>query len=363
MIGTAAMLTTDATNLGRLMNCNGSRLMAAVLPPDNDPAARDEGNAAHWLASMIFAGQADPSAMIDQRAPNGFMIPLAMVDHAVDYVKSLDCGEMECETSFGTDQWRIAARADHISWRPDIATLTIDDFKYGWRIVEPNANWTLIAHAIGYCLSRQIAPAVIILRIHQPRPHHPNGKLREWRCDYRTLRLYYDQINATLSAPTDTLATGTWCAKCHAEPTCPARRLSSYNAIDATAMAFDDMLSDDVLSHELDVLRLAKSTVSSRLDALEELASHRIKSGAVVPMYSLEHQYANTRWKTGMNAEFLSVATGIDCRKPADAITPAEFKRRGGSEAVIKTMTERPMTGTKLVRSDADARAKRLLGK
>ena len=356
------MLITDATNLPRLMNCNGSRLMAAVLPPDGNQLARDEGNAAHWVAQQAFNG-VSLDQLTNTKAFNGFTITDEMVEHVASYISALDCGEMEISTSHGTEAWLINGRADHIVYSRGIPDeLTVDDFKFGWRIVEPENNWTLISHAIGYCIEHQIQPAVIVLRIHQPQPHHPDGKLREWRISYAQLMEFYGQIDRTLTNPSDMLVTGIeWCAKCHALPTCPAARLARCNAIDTTSEAFNDNLADDVLSHELDVLRIAYATIKSQRDALEELVTYRIKNGAVVPNYGLETQYAHTRWKTGISADALTLTTGRECRKVAAAITPAEAKRRGVPETLIKSLTERPMTGTKLIRQSANSRAQKLL--
>jgi len=372
------MLTTDATNLHRLMNCNGSRHMPPSFPTiDTDPTARDEGNAAHWAAQEWFNGR-DPETLINAKAYNGVIVTGEMIDHVSEYLKAIDPGRMEVETSFGTDRWRVNARADHISYRNEVEmvnggngnvlefdnwTLTIDDFKYGHRLVSPVNNWTLIAHAIGYCLFNQITPQTIRLRIHQPRPYHPDGKLREWTIDYLTLRELYQQIDATLTNPRDALVTGIdWCAKCRALATCPAAHTASMNAVDASTLTFNEDIPDAAMTYELDTLRSAQAMLSARLTALEELATYRIKNGAVIDGYGVETQQANTRWKTGITAQALTLASGIDCVKPG-FITPAEFKRRGGSDAVYKALTERPITGVKLVRASADERAKRLLGR
>lgn len=357
------MLTTDATNLHRLMNCNGSRLMPPSFPTiDIDPTARDEGNAAHWAAQEWFNGR-DPETLINAKAYNGVIVTGEMLDHVGEYLKVLEVGQMEVETSFGTDYWRVNARADHIAYNAMTSMLTIDDFKYGHRLVSPVHNWTLIAHAIGYCLFNQITPQTIRLRIHQPRPYHPDGKLREWTIDYLTLRELYQQIDATLTNPRDALVTGIdWCAKCRALATCPAAHAASMNAVDASTLTFNDDIPDNAMTYELDTLRSAQAMLSARLTALEELATHRIKNGAVIEGYGTMQQIANTRWKTGITPEALSLASRIDCVKPG-FITPAEFKRRGGSDEVYKALTERPITGVKLVRASADERAKRLLGR
>lgn len=359
------MLTTNATNLPRLMNCNGSRNMPPSFPTiDIDPTARDEGNAAHWLAQQWFNQSIDPDLAVGQKAYNSVVITSEMIEHVSEYLKAINTGRMEVETSFGTDNWRVNARADHIHWQPEfVPTLTVDDFKYGWRLVEPFENWTLIAHAIGYCIFHQLVPDIIVLRIHQPRPHHPDGKLREWRLTYAELMQYYARINDTLTNPSDTLTTGlSWCAKCHALATCPAARSASMNAIDAASITFNDELPNDVIAYELDTLNTAESMITARRKALEELAAYRIRNGKVIDGYGVENQYANTRWKTGITPQALSMASKIDCIKPG-IITPAEFKRRGGSTSVYDALTERPLTGTKLVRASADKRARRLLGK
>jgi len=360
------MLTTNATNLPRLMNCNGSRNMPpSFASVDPDPTARDEGNAAHWVAQGWFDyGREFANDLIGTKAYNGVVITSEMIEHVGEYLSEIELGAMEVETSFGTDLWRVNARADHISWNATTSLLTIDDFKYGHRLVEPEQNWTLIAHAIGYTIFNGIVPTTTKLRIHQPRPHHPDGKLREWSISYPQLLDYYARINNTLSNPADELVTGlAWCAKCHALATCPAARAASMNAVDATALTFTDQLPNDVMAFELDTLRNAQGMLTARLEALQELAMHRLKAGEVIEGYGVETQLANTRWKAGITPQALTLASGVDCVKPG-AITPAEFKRRGGSQAAYDALTERPITGIKLVRASADKRARRAgLGK
>lgn len=357
------MFITDATNLPRVMACNGSRLMAASLPPDIDYAKRDEGNAADWLAIQCF--NAVP-VVEGAKAPNGFIITAEMMDFVWQYLNALNMGAVQVKTTFGTDRWQVNARADHIVWESqphnNLTTLVVDDLKYGFRIVEPELNWTLIAHAIGECINRNSAPDIIKLRIHQPRAFHPEGICRTWELSYAELMTYYEVINATLSNPNDMLNTGPQCHYCHAEPTCPARRLSSYNAIEASTLAFNDQLPMDALNYELDLLEAAEAIVKDRREAISELMLYRMKGGEVNTERAVEQKRGQTRFKTGMDGAFLTAASGIDCTKPG-TITPAEFLRRGGSQKVYDQLTERPITGTKLVRVDSDARARRLLNK
>lgn len=356
-------LITTATELPRLMHCIGSRNMQAALPPDHDHEARDEGTAAHWLANAWFHGSQHAAGT---KAPNGYVITDEMVDHVGTYISALDCGEIEVETTFSGADWEVRARADHIKLMAGVAcgagTLTIDEFKYGHRLVSPVNNWTLIAHAAGYCLARSIQPERIVFRVHQPRAYHPDGALRTWEIDYATLCSLYGQIDIRLSNPTNELLTGVdICAKCHALPTCPAARQASMNAIDAANIGFNDTLPADTLIYEYELLQRAEATIKNRREAVGELMTHRINSGTVFNGYGLKPRLANSRWKPGITAEAITLASGVDVRK-IDTVTPAEAKRRGMSEDVVKALTERPIIGTKLERIDADATARKHFG-
>jgi hypothetical protein len=350
------MLVTTATELSRLMACIGSRNMAAALPPDHDHEARDEGNAADWLAGQIFSGI---PTVPGHRAPNGYVITEEMFEHVHTYLGALDAGDMQVETTHGGDLYEVRGRADHIKFRD--TALTVDDLKYGFRIVSPIENWTLISHAIGWCIRNQTMPATIILRIHQPRPYHPDGPLREWRISYEQLLRYHARIQSHLSHPTDELHTGPQCAKCHALATCPAARVASMNAIDASALAFNDTLDNPILAHELDTLRWAMTTIENRAAALEELMTYRIQSGQVIEGYALKTRYAQSKWNAGLTADVLSGITGIDLSKDA-LVTPAEAKRRGVPEHFVTALTSRPVIGTRLERINADAEARKVFG-
>lgn len=349
------MLVTTATELPRLMVCIGSRLMPAALPPDFDHEARDEGIAAHWLAKEWFEGREHPPGT---KAPNGWVLTDDMNEHVASYVSALECGTMECDLTWGTDAFEVRSRADHVHYYDPLGgTLTVDDFKYGWRLVDPFENWTLIAYAIGWCIRNGASPAVIRLRIHQPRPYHPDGPLREWRLSYDELLRYHAQIQARLMHPSDDLHTGPQCAKCHALADCPAARMASMNAIDATTdRAFSDALPNHILAHEYDTLTLAESIIKDRREALEELMTHKIRTGTVIAGYALKQRYAQTRWKPGLTGDTMSMVTGVDLRKDG-LVTPAEAKRRGVSETSIAALTERPSIGTKLEKIDVQREA------
>ena len=363
------MIQVTATELPRVMHCFGSLQMPQAIPGGGDTTQRDEGNCAHWLAEQMFNGA---SVGAGATAPNGYVVTDDMVEHVSQYVSALDCGEMECDTSYSGAAWQVRGRADHLAWRqmgisdngvtltPSI--LTIDDFKYGWRLVSPVRNWTLMSHAIGWIIRTQQRPDRIVLRIHQPRPYHPEGPLREWSCSFEELMGFYARIDARLSNPTDELVTSIeHCAKCHALALCPAARSASMNALDVMDRVFSDDLPKPLLAREMELMRQAVSMIEARRDAIEELVTHRIKQGEVFDGYMLERRHGQRRWKPGLTGAVLSALAGVDLAKDG-AVTPAEAERRGVSKEAITALTDRPLLDPKLKAVDVDARARALFG-
>lgn len=366
------MLTLDASDLPRFMQCNGSRLLEPpFITPSEDTTIRDEGTAAHYAAQMIFNGQMKADQLLNQKAPNGVFITSEMIQHISDYMDEIlirpdgDIGLMELPTSHGTHgSYQINGRADHIVYFADTRTLRINDFKYGYRLVEPEMNWTLISHAIGFVKTRLTEwPVSIVFTIIQPRAPHSDGPVREWMISGEQLGALAGQLDATLRNPSDALMTGPACGKCPALAICPAAHSMRMNALDTATIAFDDQIDNTRLNYELDLLSHALKVIEDGLDARKELAKHRLQNGGVLANYGLDNELTNRQWKTGITAELLEMITGRQLREPAKAVTPAEAIRRGVPEETVAAFAERRSKGVKLVRMDHSKRAKKAFGK
>lgn len=357
-------ISTTADNLPRVMQCPGSTRME-VIPSflESDNIVRDEGNAAHWLIASVFNKEFTLDELADRTAPNGIHVDADMIEHVGWFLAMLDplIGHLEIETSFGWDGFQVRGRADYIEYDRTFKSLRIRDFKYGWRLVEPINNWTLIAHAVGWMLKNDVQVDSISFIIDQPRPYHRDGPSRVWTVPTDIVQTCANRITSTLLNPPDILQTGAYCRHCPSMAVCPAARSASLNGIDEAAFVFNEHITNDNMSRELDLLNAAAVAIKQRLDALEELAAHRIKSGNVVPNYSLERKLANTRWKSHIDIDMVKILTGVDCSE-SKLITPTQAKKKGVSESILKTITERPETGIKLTRIDANEKASRLLG-
>jgi len=355
------MLTTTATELPRLMRCIGSRLMRASVPDNGDTDARDEGNAADWLAEQLFAGT---PVQVGDKAPNGWAITDDMMDHVRLYLDALGTGgDMQVVTTFAGETWEVRGRADHIVYEVDgLSRLTVSDLKYGHRIVSPEENWTLLAHAIGECINKRIQPDHVVLRIIQPRPYHADGPVRSWEVPggYAGLVERYHAIAARLSNPTNELVSGLdQCAKCHARYDCPAFDRSVWNALDVVMEGFHDAMPNHVLAIEYEQFEYAEQLIKTKREAVAELMTHRIKSGQVIAGYGLENRQGQRRWAKGLTGAVLSAATGVGLSLDA-VVTPAEAERRGVDKDVVAALTERPMIGSKLKKVDPDAMVRRV---
>lgn len=355
------MLSLTATELPRFMACNGFKSLGSVQPFDPSTELTDEGNAVHWLAKQV-AGGISPETLIGQSAPNGLFITDEMVENCRDYFEFITSGncKVELDTSYPGNGWEIHGRADCVKCADGI--LTVADLKYGWRIVEPENNWTLISHAIAYCRKHNIQPTTIVFRIFQPRPFHPQGTVREWTIDYAKLATLCGELINVLSHPSSTVCSGSQCYKCQCLSQCPAAQIAAMNAIDVAEIAFDSEIENDKLVWMLANLKRAQEIIKQSYDAYEDLALHRLKAGGRLKGYSMQQALGQTTWNDGITSDVVKMMSGVDVR--VDKImTPAQAKKAGVPEELIKSMTHRPDNGFKLVAVDEKKLAEKMFGK
>lgn len=333
--------------------------------PVNEPynvndESRIEGNAAHWLIEQVHKRVHTASELIDRKANNGFSITGEMVEYCTPYLDATrDKGEVECETSYGDGQtYQINGRADHIYYEQSSGTLYVDDFKYGYSIIEPENNWTLISHALGW-LFKNHPVSHITLRIYQPRPHHPLGKIREHTYSFDEIMQKWTILQHILTNPTNTLNTGTHCKDCPARVNCPAAMKAEMNAVDVSEMAYIADVDDVTLGFLLDQIDRAAETLKQGKKAYTELALHRLKAGKIVPGYGVEKDLTNKQWKDGITVETAMMLTGKDLGKK-QLITPKQAMELGVSETAVNALCERKEKGVKLTRMNAATQVKKL---
>lgn len=361
------MLLVTATDLPRLLACNGSRLMGGYTPPiSSDETVRNEGNAADWLVAQVFAGT-PVEKLFDQKAPNGVYITGEMVENLSDYLAALaapaDFTAIEYQNSYVGPTYQINGRADLVKYHAARRHLDIGDLKYGWSIVEPDENWTLLSHVFGFMIQNPQCPVdTATLTIYQPRPHHHKGRVRSWTADKNKINDLFFRMRNNLLTLNDTLNTGAHCYKCPALAVCPAARNAQMNAVEASERVFVDNIDNDNLSFQLDHIARAIGILSERQKAYEEMALHRLKEGQIIQNYSVQTGLGNRKFKEFVTPEIVQALTGKDLTKK-QLISPAQMEKSGVNKDVVAPLTERPDTAPKLVRVDADTMARKHLNK
>lgn len=358
------MFITTATDLYHVMNCSGSRLLPNNITGEtNDTTVRDEGNAAHWYAQELFTGRITGEYQPGVVAYNNIPITPMIHHHMTEYVKSLGNGEMEVETTWGDGlRFNIKGRADFIWHDEETDTLYVVDLKYGYSIVEPYNNWTLISHALGWIRKNGTFPENIVFRIFQPRVYHPEGSTRDYTIGAGMLEIYNERISTSLGNIGDALNTGKHCLSCNKTATCPAFREANMSMFGRLEHAYRDDMSDEELANEIRLMRFANKAMKKRLEALEDLGIHRAKNGRVMHGLMLDRTYSNRTWNKGLTPAAVQAVTGKDLTV-SKLCTPAEAKARGVPELFIESLTSRVETGVKLVEMDANTFADKLLGK
>jgi len=323
----------SATQLPRVVACNGSFSMEASpasieLPTDD----RDEGIAAHHVAAATLTGLiSDPVEMVDRQTRNGIFVTAEMSDHVAKFTDLITSRGYTGEAITGVEQpidfqipnsdVVVTCRPDHFAFDTGSGVLYIDDFKYGWRTVEPFNHWTLIAYAIA--VWREVIPqhnvSMIVFTICQPRPLHRDGPVRDWTISGQELTALFVALCSVLANLQDVLNTGPHCRQCKALATCPAAREAGYNSIEAATVKFSDQIDGETLACEIRTLRRASDAIGLKLDAYEELAMHLIAQNGpnTVPGFNSEQQFGNRTYNGGLTPEVISMLTG----KPIDAIT------------------------------------------
>lgn len=354
------MIELTATELPRFMACNGSYTLPKFPEFEKDDNERLNGNTVHWLIEQVHSGQHAMDELIDKKAPDGLYVTPEMVEHASEYLKDLK-GYIEYDTSFSGEGYHIKGRADNVCYENGI--LEVKDFKYGWSIVEPFENWTLIAHAIGIAKKIPdffIHTKLIRFSIYQPRPFHPLGKVRTWEITAFELSEYINKLEETMRNPSDFASTGLQCKHCSSVVACNSAVKAAMNAIDVSEKAFSFDISNEDLSILLNNLQRAEKVLKTTIKAYEDLTMHRLREGAVVNGYGLERSMSNRSWNETITPETIELLTGRDDLTVTELITPTQAIKKGLSEEIVYSLSNRKETDLKLCRVDPDEKVKKL---
>lgn len=362
------MLEIDASRLNRFMSCNGSEFINPDPRTTSDEIniVREEGNAAHWLASIVLQNGENPTNYVGKQAPNNLFITSEIADHVSDYVSfisGLQFNTMTVEKTmrFGGDNHVVNCRSDVIGLSTNVTNqtiLSVVDFKFGYTLIEPERNWTMIAYAIAFCIENNMQPEIINITVVQPRGFHPsNQTIRTWSISYSDLCELYYMLSSSLELPLKhTVQTGKHCVNCPAFVGCSARQVQEMSIIDFSYENYSSEMSPAELSTRADLVNKALDFLKATQKEYEAQIMEYIRNSVPVPNYFAEPKVSNTNWNDGVTYDILKAITGKDLRKN-DLITPNQALKKGVPEDIVKNMSSRKTQGVKLVRKDANQKA------
>ena len=360
------------SSLDRYMKCPGFAQMTDTLPNLSNPAAEEGTAAGELLQAMLEQRSLKPN--VSSVAKNGVRFDSDMYFHLTPIAQEILAKNVMVSCEERVD-W-VPAQGIAIRGQFDIQyligdTLYIEDLKYGWKIVDVKENWQLLGYAIGKVLQLAERPKYIQFTIHQPRPHHEEGRSRVWKIDLDStmegLAYYYNEICAVMTEIANgsrELITGSHCKYCPAAANrCPAISRSMYNGIAEVMYDFkQDDLTEAEIAEQLRLLEDVASLVKIKQDSLNDLACSLSKDGKSIPGYGLEEKFGDRSWKSDVTPEAIEVLTGLTIVEKV-IMSPAKAEKLGVDKKLVKDLVERKHLGFKLTKKDYTRDAEKAFGK
>jgi hypothetical protein len=358
-------LTASSLHLWGPGRCPGSVAMIERHKNDEVTEARREGTAAHEVVTALLS--------------NGEVMPLGALTNVGVPVDQdmIDGAEMLAESMLRVCRNELTYQVERkIDLGPDIApgyadavvidnvnkTVHVWEYKYGHRHVDAIENYQLIAYANG--LMGNGIDWRATLYVVQPRSFSVGGSVREWSITSERLRKYASEIESAAwliqNNPCDQV-TGDHCALCPGKTECETFLQVGDNAIDLSSYADPIDLSAPAVGKMLKVRTAALLRLKSQVEGLEEQALRLIREGNDVPHWTTGFTSPREAWNDDpTNVIAFGDNMGIDLRKPATAITPAQARKAGLPKTVVDTLASRPPGAMKLVPFDPRDAARRI---
>jgi len=344
------------------MTCAGS-LFFKDLPDEESSDAAREGTAAGELLERILTGQD-----IGTHARNDYPFDEDMMFYTKPIAQQIidnAQSEINCEKRI---DWQTRSGI-WIRGQFDISyiangNLHIEDLKYGWGPVEVFENWQLLGYAIGEVMRRQMFFDKIVMRIHQPRPHHEDGPTRTWTLTYNELLGYKERIEKRtdeIAAGDKTLVTSPKCKYCPAAVACPAMSKAFYRGVEIVHEFVQDNIDDKELSFQLDLVTRVSELIKIKSDSLKALAVDRLKKGAIIPNYVTEPSYGDRKWQKKVNPEMMQILSGFDLIEK-NMMSPAKAEKLGVPKDLVNALVDRHFLGLKIVKRNPNSLGEKIFG-
>jgi hypothetical protein len=351
------------SSAARWRQCGRAPSMELAHPEDTESEAAREGTAAHWYLAERLRGLRPPVGAI---AENGVPVTAEMMDHVEPLVEAVHqaCpgGEVHVEQRVHmtaihpTDNW---GTCDIYLVDQAARTIHVWDFKYGHGYVDHERNWQMIDYAQGVIEAHGLAPGAfsVSMTVYQPRCYHRGPPLRTWTISGAEHAAMVHELHmaAKLVSPNAAAVTGPECKNCRGIVPCQAnQRMAGYLA-DVAMRTVDTSLDPSAMGGEYAMLLTAQERIKARITGLEEA----IKANPTGTGWITEQGFGREKWSVPAEEVIaLGDMLGVDVRKPSEALTPAQARKKGLDVEVSKAYTTIPKGEVKLVRQSSSAAAR-----
>jgi hypothetical protein len=349
--------------------------MEVSFPRSPSHPVTEEGKALHWgvervIRSWSIANDIDPISMgslLGAVFPeNGIVITDEMVWAGGVYIESIKGRarmhpeSLQVEKQLSAHRWipGYYGRSDSIWRSADLSWLTVWDLKFGYTPVAGIGNWQNLSYGLGAVTAETKTVELIVC---QPRGVSASKPIKTW---VLPIEEFWNWVTVLVAAaeeargPTPRTVAGPHCRYCKARGNCDTLAAAGSGAMDTGAAGLSPDLTDQALSHEIELLDRAADAVEARRDALEGIAIARSKAGRVLPGFSYEQGLSNRSW-TLPKAQTLAMGQlcGVDL-SDSKPVSPNQAQGRGVPRGIIDRFTERQPTRARLVRTDRNAARK-----
>lgn len=304
-----------------------------LLPQDGPEAL--EGDAAHWVgATALQTGIVLP---VGTQTPQGVEVTWEMVEGAqmyLDHVRSLAADVVHVEETLRNDAIHPEVWGTPDAWSLARGkVLDIWDYKFGHLYVEVFENAQLLCYLalVLEKLGRDVPDDQNLhVRLHvvQPRSYQRAQAIRTWEFCAADVRAQLNHLRTAAAANVATdgkTVAGDWCAMCPARVGCVSHQRRAAAAMGYAAQSIPNDLTPDDLGRELRAVQAAQASLKSRETALSVQVESILRSGGVVPFFSMEPGQSRLAWSAD-DATILAMGQllGIDLGRTPEPITPTQ---------------------------------------
>lgn len=359
-------------------HCTASVPMNIKFPePQEGNIPAEEGNAVHWAGERMIHNELgiDPNfVQAGMAAPNGIVIDREMYESAEMYAEFVTDTFYDVSDQAGIQaeivaEHRLNIHAVHQEcfgtldcriWSQVLNELHVFEYKNGHLFVDEYLNKQGICYIAGS--SRELPTnndTKVFFHVIQPRCYSAAKPIRTWETTLGGLSLeigYLVPKAAQALGSDPQFQTGPHCRFCFPRFACPAALRAGVALYEEAGKIFDHELSPEALSVQIDITERAIEQLKALNSGYSEQAKRLLSSGKPVPGWSLKSSQGRESWTKPVNDVIkIGRLLGFDLNKPS-VKTPAQARKLGMDENIIRANSERGSNGFSLVKSEDPSR-------